>query len=60
VKIGIFLSGRKEIEGGGYYITLDIFENFLKYNNKKKNELFFLINNDHDNFFSKILLKKKT
>ncbi len=59
MKIGIFLSGRKEIEGGGYYITLDIFENFLKYNNKKKNELFFLINNDHDNFFSKILLKKK-
>lgn len=57
MKVGIFLTAREETEGGGYWLTNDIFENFIK-DNKKKN-LFFVINNDHKNYYSKKLLERK-
>jgi glycosyltransferase involved in cell wall biosynthesis len=60
MKTGIFISGRSPNEGGGYTITYDIFNNLVdRINENNKNNFYFILVNDNDNYLKIKLNEKK-
>ena len=61
MKVGVFVSKREPLEGGGYTITEELINKLIKKINSKKikKKFFFVVSNDHKNLICNKLKKNK-